>query len=177
MRRHHHPEPLKGLAAGIAGGLAASWMMNRYQAGWSKVTQALQKQEQNRARQGQESGDTDDATMRAADRVAQITLHRQLSHEEKKKVGTVVHYGFGALMGGVYGVVVEYVPAARLGFGTLFGATLFAVAVEAVVPALGLAKKPTEYPLSAHFYGLSSHLAYGAGTEATRRLLCADSER
>ena len=41
---------------------------------------------------------------------------------------------------------------------------------EAVVPALGLSKPPTEYPLSNHLYSLASHFVYGASTEATRRL-------
>lgn len=178
-RRKRRPDPWRGFLAGMAGGLAASWIMNQYQAGWSKASSALENKKnsvtRNRAADQNESqeGESEDATMKAADRLAQLVLHRELSRQEKEKAGPVMHYGFGALMGGCYGAISEYVPDARRGFGTLFGATVFIAADETAVPALGLSKKPNQYPVSSHLYGLSSHVVYGAATEAVRRLLAA----
>lgn len=76
---------------------------------------------------------------------------------------------FGSLSGAVYGLLTEYTLAARVGFGAAFGAALFLVADEIAVPALGLSRKPTDYPLSFHLYGLASHLVYGVSTEAMRK--------
>jgi hypothetical protein len=42
---------------------------------------------------------------------------------------------------------------------------------EGVVPALGLAGGPTEYPWQAHARGLVGHLVLGAVTHATLELL------
>jgi hypothetical protein len=39
------------------------------------------------------------------------------------------------------------------------------------VPLLGLAKGPTEYPVSTHAYALASHLVYGMTAEMSRRAL------
>ena len=45
---------------------------------------------------------------------------------------------------------------------------LWLVADELAVPALGLAKGPRNYPLSAHGSALGSHLVYGAAAELVR---------
>lgn len=168
--RNASARPLRGLAAGVAGGLLSAWIMNQYQAVWNKAGEAMQDKQQKESERGEES---EDATMKAADRVARATLRRGLSKDEKKKAGPVVHYAFGAAMGGLYGLAAEYLPAARLGFGTLFGAALFLGADEIAIPAFGFSGPATEAPLSSHLYGLSAHLVYGAGTEAVRRLLAA----
>jgi putative membrane protein len=176
--RTRDAHPLRGLAAGIAGGLVAGWIMNQYQGLVSKAATALKSRENAPGQPQeqppkQEQGESEDATMKTANRVARVALHRELSKDEKKKAGPVVHYAFAATVGGLYGMAAEYLPAARLGFGTLFGAVLFAAADEVAVPAFGLSKPPTAYPISSHLFGLSSHLVYGAGTEAVRRVLAA----
>ena len=107
--------------------------------------------------------------MKAAGKIVSLT-GRQLSHEQKKKYGPVVHYSFGTLQGGIYGAVTEMtgVPGGFLP-ALVFGASLFVVADEIAVPAMGFSSKPRETPLSAHLYGLASHLVYGVSTEMARR--------
>jgi len=61
------------------------------------------------------------------------------------------------------------VPAVTAGAGLPNGASIWVVADERVVPALGLSKSPTEYPLSIHAYALASHFVYGLTTELVRR--------
>jgi hypothetical protein len=171
FRNENKPRPIRGLLAGAAGGLFAAWIMTGFQSAWSKVSEQLQSQGSKESGQQQQSGsgDSEDATMKAAGKVAHAMLDRDLSKEEKKKGGSLVHYAFGTFSGAVYGLLSEYVPAARLGFGTAFGALLFVAADELTVPALGLSPKPTETPLSSHVYGIASHLVYGANTEAVRK--------
>jgi putative membrane protein len=171
-RFNREAQPLRGLLAGAAAGLFAAWAMNQFQGLWSKVSEKLQSsadEQQNRHQeQAQSSGQSEDATMKAAAKIGSFVLGRELSREEKKKAGPVVHYAFGTFSGAIYGLLSEYLPTARLGFGTAFGTALFLIADELSVPALGLSKRPDEYPLSSHLYGLASHFVYGVSTEAIR---------
>jgi len=111
----------------------------------------------------------DNATAKVAAAVANVGGKR-LSGEQKRKAGTLVHYGFGTLMGAVYGMVAELAPpkvrrnTVLSGIG--FGAALFAGADEVAVPALRLLQPPTETPASRHLYGLVSHLVYGTTAAA-----------
>ena len=176
IRRSDERHPAKGLLAGAAAGLIAAWAMNQFQAAWSKASEQLKSGEQKSQSQNSQSHEREDkheekedATMKAAGKLAQPALGRNLSKQEKKKAGPIVHYLFGTIAGAAYGLVGEYLPMARVGFGTVFGATLFLLADELAVPALGLSGSATEAPLSSHLYGLSSHLVYGASAEGIRR--------
>jgi putative membrane protein len=111
----------------------------------------------------------DDAAMRLANMISEKVLHRDLTREEKHAAGTFLHYAFGVTTGAWYGAVAESVPAITVGAGMPFGAFIWLTADEGAVPALGLSKPPTEYPLSIHAYALSSHLVYGLTTEVVRR--------
>ena len=75
----------------------------------------------------------------------------------------------GAASGAIYGGVAELVPDVTAGAGMPFGAAVWLVADDITLPAVGLAKWPTEYPVSTHAYALASHLVYGLTTEAVRR--------
>ena len=162
---------LKGALAGAVGGLVASFAMNQFQKVWSaaeeKIADGKQKQ-QNSQKNGE---DSEDATMKTADRISQAVQGTHLTKEQKKKAAPAVHYAFGTLMGAAYGAAVEINPAANSLAGVPFGAILFAGADELTLPALGLTDKPTAYPLSKHVYGLVSHAVYGATTEAVRRVV------
>lgn len=177
---------LLGLAAGLAGGLAASWVMNQFQAMWSRKTEGIEKGhgaqslkpsggheavEEIRREPQANTEEQEDATEKLASLVSEQAFHRQLSKDEKEKAGTVIHYLYGTAMGGLYGVAAEFVPEISAGVGLPFGAVFWVVADEMVVPLLGLAEEPDEYPLSTHAYALCSHLVYGLTAEAVRRAL------
>ena len=173
----------KGLAAGAAGGLAASWVMNQFQALWSRRTHGIERShgaqslQQGLPRHGvaralrERGGDreSDNAAVRAAGVVSEGVFGHRLAESEKEAAGAVAHYAMGVASGAVYGVTAEMLPAATAGAGLPFGAAVWLVADELVVPALGLSKPPTEYPPSTHAYALASHLVYGLTTEIVRR--------
>lgn len=171
--RRRQPSVWKGLAAGVAGGLVASWTMNQFQGVWSWASQELASEQNGHAKggngqtKGSEGGE--DATQKVADKAAVTALDRHLTSDEKEKAGPAVHYAFGAVMGGIYGVASEFVPAARSGQGATFGTALFLGADELALPALNLSKSPAQYPLSKHAYGMASHFVYGLTTEWVRR--------
>jgi putative membrane protein len=151
----------KGAAAGIAGGLLASWIMNQFQTAMSRLAGEGDGQ-------GSDSGG-EDATVKTAERVSRGVFDHELSKEEKKTAGPAVHYAMGAVSGGIYGAVSELLPVARWGLGLPFGAAVWLLADEVALPALGLSKKPNEYPASVHAKALASHLVYGLSTDLVRR--------
>lgn len=183
----------KGLVGGLVGGLAATVAMTQFQNAWSKASEKMSagnangnanqhspnQQGQEHQQEQDQPQEKEDATMKAAGKLAGLT-GRELSHDQKKKAGPLVHYGFGTAMGAIYGLTKETAPrgwrqSPPLLSGTAFGTVLFLGADEVGVPALGLSGKPWESPLSSHVYALVSHVVYGAALEGayalTRKLL------
>src|ERR1700761_1386223 len=152
---------VRGILAGVAGGLVAAWMMNEFSGTVGKKLDDAIKTPADKQELKQQS-DGEDATMKAADKIVEtVTGGRHLSHEQRVIGGPVVHYGFGALMGGVYGALAEYTDVAKAGFGTTFGGVLFATADVFGVPAMKLGPWPDQYPLSSLASPLAGHLVYG----------------
>ncbi len=190
MRAKRHRDIWKGLAAGAISGLAASWVMNQFQAAWGKMAegkakphgaQSLQEGTPEHGvgrelkEQGNDQGD-DNAAVRMAKIISIEAFGHKLKRKQEKDVaGAVAHYAMGATSGAIYGAAAEFLPEVTIGTGLPFGAAVWLVADEGIVPALGLSKAPTEYPLSKHAYAVASHLVYGVATElvrnAVRRIL------
>ncbi len=94
--------------------------------------------------------------------------------DRAEKLGQAVHWGYGILVGGLYGAIRD--ARARegldLGAGLGYGAVLWLLGDEVAVPALGLAKGPTAHPPGTHATTLGAHLVYGAATSVANRILC-----
>jgi hypothetical protein len=169
----------KGLAAGLIGGLVASWTMNRFQDVWIKLAGAPssgQAEGQEKSGQGEQQaqdngGEQEDATVKTASAISEGIFDHKLTKSEKEWAGPTVHYAFGTSVGGLYGAVAELAPEVTAGAGLPFGAAFWLVADETALPLLGLSKGPTEYPLSVHAYALASHFVYGLTAELARRAL------
>lgn len=94
-----------------------------------------------RGEEKQQDAPQEDSTMKVADAVVStVTGGQHLPSEGKQKGGPIVHHSFGALMGGIYGGLAEYLPVARSGFGTSFGSASFAGADLLALPAFKLAR-------------------------------------
>ena len=179
----------KGLAAGLIGGLVASWTMNRFQDVWSTVAKGVEAGESNHLQRvtgehdksdeetigtqelefSSQSEVADDTTVKAASAVSEGVFGHKLTQSEKKIAGTAVHYLLGTGVGGLYGAAAELAPNVTTGGGLPFGAVFWLVVDEGAVPLLGLSKGPRAYPLSIHAYALSSHFVYGLTAEVVRR--------
>ena len=175
-KRTREPQIVRGVLAGIAGGLAAAWVMNQFMAGpGKKLKQVVQSEEQNWHDDIEEveaaaKGLKEDATMKAADAIVTVvTGGRHLSREEKEKAGPAVHYAFGALMGGLYGGLAEYSPTVTAGAGTTFGGVLFGGADLLAVPALKLSPPEANTISRALVSPFAAHIVYGATTEVVCR--------
>ena len=175
----------KGCAAGIAGGLTATIVMTGFQEAWQAISRrssndskegysekqasrldAEDSQTESPSRNmGKQKSASENPTEKVARKVVSVA-GTELSSSAKKKGGMVVHYAFGTLVGGLYGAALEFAPRryrrSPLRSGLVMGSTLFAAADEIALPALSLTEGPTKTPVSAHIYGLLSHLVYGA---------------
>jgi putative membrane protein len=169
----------KGVVAGLAGGLVASWTMNQFQAAWTRIQEGSENSHGAQSMQpsegssgdSQDANDQDDATVKVAKIISTEVLGHELQESEKKPAGAAVHYAFGTVTGGLYGALAEVTPQVTTGAGVPFGAAFWLLADEISVPLLGLSKGPTEYPVSTHAYALASHLVYGATAELSRRAI------
>ena len=159
----------KGLAAGVIGGIAASFVMDKFQAAWSAAAKSLKNSDDKATEQQGGSEDSEPSTVKAAEAVSENVFGHQLANSEKQYAGQAVHYATGGGSAAIYGAAAEIYPEVTMGAGMPFGTAVWLVVDEGAVPALGLSKPPLEYPASTHAYAFASHLVYGLTTEFVRR--------
>lgn len=82
--------------------------------------------------------------------------------------GQVVHLAFGAAWGGAYGLLAGTLPsAAGLRGGLAFGAAVWLLSDDILLPAFELAAWPHHYPVKNHVYAIAAHAVYGAAVAGT----------
>lgn len=177
-----HTHVFRGMAAGLLAGCAAAWTMNQFQQMRAHNTpqssggtgkEAKDKAEDTESQRGLHQGDDldENATVATAQRISRKLFQHELSPAEKQVAGPAVHYGYGAVVGAVYGGLAELLPVTSAGLGLPFGFVLWLLGDEIAVPALGLGKGPTEYSPEVHADALAAHFMYGATTDLLRRVL------
>src|SRR5205823_4483750 len=80
---------------------------------------------------------------RLANALSVAIFNHELTQSEKEVAGAVFHYAMGVSSGAIYGVVAEAMPETTIGAGLPFGAAIWVVVDEGLVPAVGLSKSPT----------------------------------
>lgn len=157
---------MKGIVAGVAGGLLASFLMEQFQAAWSKISQELNPQPPQKSESKSEP-----ATVQTASAIYGAVAQRKIPEDKKPLAAESVHYAMGAASGAIYGAAAELTPLATVGDGLAFGASVWMLADNIAVPALDLSDSPAKTPITTHIYALASHLVYGVATEAVRRAM------
>ncbi|HUG42024.1 MAG TPA: hypothetical protein VMM12_16265 [Longimicrobiales bacterium] len=90
------------------------------------------------------------------------TLHR---------LGQAVHWGYGVLLGGLYGAMREEADGPDFVGGLGYGTAAWVLGDELMVPLLGLAEGPTAHAWTVHARALGAHLVYGAATSSATHAL------
>ncbi len=106
--------------------------------------------------------------------VSETVLGHKLKPDEKHFAGTVAHYAMDATAGVIYGTIAKVMPGQDAGTGLPFGAAVWLVADEGIVPVTGLSKSAAEYLPSIHAYTaytIASHFVYGLATEVVQRVV------
>ena len=165
MNKPNYGNLAKGALAGFFGGLVASAVMTGFQNFLGELAEANRTSQKSK----QDSKEETPANVKAAEKISETVFDHKLKKSERDSAGEAVHYAMGGVTGLIYGVAAEIAPLTTVATGLPFGAAVWLIADDVAVPALDLAKPPTEYPLSTNAYALSSHLIYGITTELVRR--------
>jgi len=160
MKKTDAGDVVKGAVAGLVGGIVGSLVMTGFQTFLSSLSE-----EERKSKKKEE----EPANVKAAEEISEGVFDHRLKKSEKEPAGEAMHYAMGATSGLIYGIASEIAPMTTAGLGLPFGAAVWLVADDVIVPALGLSRPATEYPLSTHAYALSSHLVYGLTTDLVRR--------
>lgn len=163
MTRMHSDNVLADVARGALAGAAATWVMGQ-------VTSYLYERENEQARQMEDDARGGKTAYGVAAEKAAGALGRELSKDERKQLGSAIHWALGAGAGAVYGAARGRFPGADAAGGLLFGLAFWLVIDEGANVALGLTPGLTEFPWQAHARGLAGHLVFGVATEATLAL-------
>ncbi len=178
--RAKRPSVLRGIITGATAGITATLIMDQF----FKLTSASQKAIEKhmklaqgespweiaheRVQHEQQAAQQEDSTEIVARKLAKAT-GKTLDKEQKKTAGRAIHYTFGTLMGIVYGVSAELIPAATTGAGTAFGTLLYLGADEIAVPAFQLS--PADAPAADRLQHWAAHVVYGGSLELVRSLV------
>ena len=156
---------LRGIVVGIVAGLVGAAAMTVAHKGLTAISPGPRPT----APAGQEQDV--DSTVKVADGITHLLLQRPLPEDKKPLAGNLVHYGFGASVGGLYGGLATVMPRITVALGLPFGVAVWLGAHVIMVPALGLAAPPTRQPLTKEALEFVLHLVYGGVTELVRRLI------
>jgi uncharacterized membrane protein YagU involved in acid resistance len=173
----------KGIVLGMAGGAAGLVAMQWYwdnvapqvdewgaQLGLDQPPQSDELDDMSMVGQQHEEGEAPTA---AVGRIAQRELSGTEPETEETKVvlSEMVHWGYGIMQGGVYGLLRAHGPFPDLKFGAVFGTGLWLAGDEMAVPMLGLQQGPTAVSPIQHINRFGAHVVYGATTAMTTQLL------
>jgi hypothetical protein len=150
---------------GVAAGAAGTGLMNRTMSALTQVQPAQDKQIE---REKQLDGAS---TEKAAEAITEPLGLELRDRQQRKRAGNAVHWAYGMAWGAGYALITRRFGSIPLLSGVVLGTGLWAIGDEILVPALGLAPKAGEFPVTTHAKALGGHLAYGAGVDATYRLL------
>ena len=164
------------LAAGLAGGLAGAFAMERLQYAIGALFPDAGGVSGGGGQQHRQP-ESEPATYQAADALVAAATGHAVPTEYKPAAGSLVHYAFGGAVGAIYGVAAARTPNVAAFGGLPFGVAVWIAADEIGVPVTGLSKPPTEYPLRDHVSALAAHVAFGLTTECVRKSLLHLGER
>lgn len=102
---------------------------------------------------------------------ASLTGREPDAGETKELLSTLVHWGYGLLQGGLYGMRRRKALPVDLGGGLNNAVRLWLLGDEVMVPMFGLRAGPTAVPPVQHVNRLGAHLFYGWATAVTTKLL------
>lgn len=164
------------VVGGLLGGLVAAYAMEHFQRLLGRISPDIGGAPGAGGQQYRKP-QSEPSTYKAADAVTRAVTGHSLAPEDKPAGGSAVHYAFSGAVGAIYGAAASRTSEITAWGGVPFGATVWLIADEMGMPAAGLAKAPSEYPLRDHLTTFTSHLLYGATTEAVRRCVVASLRR
>lgn len=165
-RRGERAAWLRDATLGAMGGLFASWVMGAAQASINKLGDQRTLRRERIA--GESAGGS--ATEKLAARVAR-PFGVLLNERQRQTGGQIVHYAYGAAWGAAFGLLARRIALPPIAAGCAFGASLWLISDEVLVPIFKLSPPPPRFPLSTHGKALAAHVIYGAVADGSFRAL------
>ena len=95
---------------------------------------------------------------------------KTLRSDRAQLTNTIMHWGYGAIWGALYGVVMGSLKRPALALGLPFGAAVW-LSSYVILPPTGLYKPIWEYDAQTLWKDYSPHIAYGTAVACAFRLL------
>jgi len=161
--------PIVGAFCGLAGGVAASAVMDVY---WKIVKMTLGDRPEQKPK-GKNDGQEEEqpSTQIVADKVSEALTGKEVPKKDKAKAGIGVHYATGLLFGALFGIAAALRPRLGVLGGLLYGAGIWALLDEVTLRVLDIGPDVDKVPPIEHAQALGAHLVYGSSTAIFTRLL------
>ncbi len=145
---------------GAAAGAVATWAMDKA----TNFLYELQPEETKEREKKARGGKT--AYEKAAEKGAKVA-GRRLDEDERKKIGSAIHWTVGVSSGAMYGLLRNRSRHVGFGSGLAYGLAMYLAIDEGLLPAMKLAPPPDAFPWQTHARGLAGHLILGLLLDGT----------
>ena len=93
-------------------------------------------------------------------------VNRELTETQMQDLALLLHFGYGALTGAVFGLVAPRRRGAAMAAGALFGLGVWTVSYLGWLPALGIRQSPRWDPPARTKLLIASHVVWGTAAGA-----------
>jgi hypothetical protein len=156
------PGPVGALARGVLAGLAGTALMTAYQEAFARARGGSAVAEQMKEPRTWAEAP---APAQLAKKVSEGVLHKRIVKRQAPLVTNVLHWSYGAALGGAYGLAASRLRRHPLAQGLTFGTAVWGFAYASLTP-IGIYEAPWRYPAKTLGVDLSYHLVYGLGVAA-----------
>ena len=158
----------KHVLIGAGAGIVAAWAMNEFQKMWLKASpEGLGVSGTGHQ---QRTPRTDVEVMRViAARTSHAFMGRELTKAKRNLAALLLHYGFGATTGALYGALASKSDLFTSGFGSAFGTAFFAIGYAFAPEDLKPSVPPHDEHMVSVVYEWLTHVVYGVTLEVGRR--------
>jgi hypothetical protein len=167
-RRTPSQSPLGAVARGVVAGVAGTAALTVVQTATALRRGAGLKDAV--APDPPDSWDEAPAPGQVGERLIRFAFARDVEPDHANAVTNVVHWTYGAAWGGAFGLVQATLRRSPVAAGGAFAVAVLGAAY-ALLPAMGVYRKPWEYPPSTLAIDGAYHMVYGVTTALAFRLL------
>jgi uncharacterized membrane protein YagU involved in acid resistance len=84
-----------------------------------------------------------------------------LNEDEKRELTYLCHFGYGATVGGIYGLLKDRLAGNSVSKGVAFGLSVWAVSYLGLLPLSGLLTSAKHFPVRRNSLMISAHVVWG----------------
>jgi uncharacterized membrane protein YagU involved in acid resistance len=156
---------IRDIAMGLVAGAVATFVMDQVSTWDYTLEDPKVKEAEEKMRGGEYPPEV------LAKRVAEATTGSVPNKEAIEKLAMGIHWGYGILWGGLFGVLRNRVPVIGSAAGLTYGTGLWLIGDELMMPLLKLSPPSSDFPWQNHTRAFTNHVAYGTTLWVTMEAL------